>query len=193
MHALIDEYAADSEDGRRTALRHHLSRRLLDDPVVYLDTLDGDTRAYFVNQRGPMATRLAEAAGLTVEQRAEGLALVDTSGDFTDVPMPAEGTDAHATLLTAGYLAALQSPAAAIPEADVETFLASMKTQYGRFWRKSAREPGAERELAAIALDRLEKLRLVARIDATIRPLPALARFALGEADIRIRQALAPL
>lgn len=188
LHALVDEYAADSDEGRRTKLRHHLSRRLLDDPVVYLNTLDADARAYFVNQRGPMAARLSDATGLTVEQRAEGLALVDTSGDFTDVEMPAEGTDAHATLLTADYLATHQPPRAEIADADVVAFLARAKIEYGRYWRKSAREPGAERELAGIALDRLEKLQLIARADGTIRPRPALARFALGEAEIRAQR-----
>ena len=38
-----------------------------------------------------------------------------------------------------------------------------------------------------IALDRLEKLQLIARDGDTIRPLPALARFALGDAEIRRR------
>lgn len=185
LNALAGEYAADSDEGRRTALRHHLSRRLLDDPVVYLDTLDADARAYFVNQRGPMAARLADATGLMVEQRAEGLALADSSGDVTDVALPAEGTDGHVALLTADFLAGSRPPRPAIPEADVIAFLAAAKTRYGRYWRKSAREPGAERELSAIALDRLEKLQLIARADGEIRPLPALARFALGEAEIR--------
>ena len=58
-------------------------------------------------------------------------------------------------------------------------------SSYGRYWRKSAREPGAERELAAIALERLEKLQLVVRDAGAVRPLPALARFALGEAEVR--------
>ena len=40
LHALVDEHVADSDEGRRTALRHLLARRLLDDPVVYADTLD---------------------------------------------------------------------------------------------------------------------------------------------------------
>ena len=62
-----------------------------------------EARAYFVNQRGAMAARLCEAAGLVAEQRAEGLALVDETGSLTDVAMPAEGTDAHATLLVAEY------------------------------------------------------------------------------------------
>ena len=105
LHALVDEHVADSDEGRRTALRHLLARRLLDDPVVYIDTLDPEARAYFVNQRGAMAARLCDATGLVAEQRAEGLALVDEAGVLTDVAMPAEGTDAHATLLVAEYLA----------------------------------------------------------------------------------------
>ena len=68
---------------------------------------------------------------------------------------------------------------------DVVDFLREAKERYGRYWRKSAREPGAEHELAAIALERLEKLQLIARTADIVRPLPALARFALGDAEIR--------
>jgi uncharacterized protein (TIGR02678 family) len=183
LHALIDEHVADSDEGRRTALRHHLGRRLLDDPVVYADSLDAEARVYFVNQRGPMAARLSEAAGLTAEMRAEGLALVDEAGELTDVAMPAEGTDAHATLLVADHLVTRGTP---IHEEEVATFLSDAKMRYGRYWRKSAREPGAEHELATIALERLEKLRLIARDRGIIRPLPALARFALGDPQLRV-------
>lgn len=96
LGALADEHVADSDDARRTAVRRHLSRRLLDDPVIYVDSLDDEMRAYFMNQRGTLAARLADGTGLGIEQRAEGAALVDTSGDFTDIAMPAEGTDANA-------------------------------------------------------------------------------------------------
>jgi uncharacterized protein (TIGR02678 family) len=183
LFALVDEHVADSDEGRRTALRHYLGRRLLDDPVVYTDLLDAEARVYFVNQRGPMAARLSEAAGLTAEMRAEGLALVDEAGELTDVAMPAEGTDAHATLLVADHLATRGEP---IREEEVATFLSDAKVRYGRYWRKSAREPGAEHELATIALERLEKLRLIARDRGIVRPLPALARFALGDPQLRV-------
>lgn len=197
LRALVGEHVADSEEGRRTALRHQLARRLLDDPVVYVETLDPEARAYFFNQRGAMAARLCEAAGLVAEQRAEGLALVDETGLLTDVAMPAEGTDAHVTLLVAEYLAsgqrprraddagATQAPARSIHEHDIADFLHKAKAQYGRYWRKSAREPGAEGELAGIAIERLEKLQLAVRKAGAVHPLPALARFALGEAEIR--------
>ena len=192
LDALVAEHPVDSEEGRRTALRHHLARRLLDDPVVYLDRLDGDLRAYFANQRGPMASRLCEAAGLVAEQRAEGAALVDEDGGLTDVVMPAEGTDAHVTLLVAEFLAGRQRSDAATPERsgaagvdEIEAFVADARSRYGSYWRKSAREPGSEHELARIALERLEKLHLVARHDGRVLPLPALCRFSIAEADIR--------
>jgi uncharacterized protein (TIGR02678 family) len=105
LRALVEEPVPDSEEGRRTAVRHHLARRLLDDPVVYIDRLEPEARAYFINQRGTMAARLCEATGLTPESRAEGQALVDADGELTDVAMPAEGTEAHATLLVADFLA----------------------------------------------------------------------------------------
>ena len=188
LRALVTEYVADSEQGRRDAVRHHLARRLLDDPVVYLDTLEDDTRAYFINQRGVMAGRLCEAAGLVPEQRAEGLALVDESGQLTDVAMPSEGTDAHVTLLAAEHLAHRLCQSRTPPsvgEDEIVLFLRDAAGRYGRYWRKSARAPGAERELAVIALERLYRLGLVAREGSRIRPLPAIARFALGNADIR--------
>lgn len=185
LSALVGEHIPDSDEGRRTALRHQLSRRLLDDPVIYSDSLDADLRAYFTNQRGPMATRLCEATNLTAEQRAEGLALVDEEGELTDVTMPAEGTEAHVTLLVAEFLANRRNDGANVAVSEITLFVAQAKERYGTYWRKSAREPGAEQELAHSALERLQKLQLVVCIGEAIQPLPALARFAIGETEIK--------
>jgi uncharacterized protein (TIGR02678 family) len=167
-----------------------LSRRLLDDPVVYTDSLDGNTRAYFLNQRGAMGARLSEAAGLVVEQRAEGLALADEAGALTDISMPAEGTEAHVTLLVAEYLAGKLREGSEradrlATESDVTHFIEEARERYGRYWRRSAREPGTQRELAQIALERLRKLRLIAMSADGIQPLPAISRFAVGPAEVR--------
>lgn len=188
LRALVEEHVADSDEGRRTALRHHLARRLLDDPVVYTETLDEEARAYFINQRGAMALRLCEASGLVAEQRSEGTALVDEAGQLTDVAMPAEGTDSHITLLTAEFLASShrrQSADHPVSDQEVADHLRATRDRFGRYWRKSAREPGSEHELAGIALKRLEMLSLIARHDGRVIPRPALARFALGEAEVR--------
>jgi uncharacterized protein (TIGR02678 family) len=205
LHSLVDEPRTDSEEARRNAQRHRLSRRLLDDPVVYADALDAETRAYFANQRGPMAARLCAAAGLRAEQRAEGLALVDEDGALTDIAMPAEGTDAHVTLLVAELLASAyrnsqtQAPAAtpATPttpttQTQISAYLRRARERFGGHWRKSAREPGSEHELAAGALERLHKLQLIERSGDEVRPLPALARFAVGAPRIKKALSAAP-
>jgi uncharacterized protein (TIGR02678 family) len=190
LQALTAEHVPDSDEGRRTATRRDLSRRLLDDSVIYADSLDANTRAYFLNQRGPMAARLSEATGLLAEQRAEGLALTDETGALTDISMPAEGTEAHVTLLVADYLSGtLQSGTEnadrATTESEIVGFIEEARLRYGRYWRRSAREPGTQRELAQLALERLRKLRLIAMSPDGVRPLPAISRFAAGPADVR--------
>jgi hypothetical protein len=72
---------------------------------------------------------------------------------------------------------------------DVVEFLREAKVRFGKYWRKSARAAGAEAELAEIAVQRLEKLHLVERYGDAAAPLPALARFAIGEADVRSAKA----
>jgi uncharacterized protein (TIGR02678 family) len=124
---------------------------------------------------------------LVVEQRAEGLALTDETGTLTDVEMPAEGTEAHVTLLVAEHLAGRvrRGETAAITENAVAVFLRGVAEHYGRYWRKSAREPGAELELTRIALERLHRLQLIDRQGERVRALPAIARFALGDAELQ--------
>ena len=191
---LVPELVLDTDDGHRNALRQRLVRALLDDPVVYLADLDDEQRAYFINQRGALAARLAEATGLVAEQRAEGTALTDDGAELSDIALPAEGTESHATLLVAEHLAgrlrqglrqgmrqgSRQGDNSPVPVADVAAFLARARDTHGRFWRKQAREPGGEHELAAAALQRLHALQLLRLHDGQASALPALARYTLG-------------
>lgn len=163
----------------------------MSDPVIYVLDLasDGESLAYYVNQRGALAARLAAATGLIAEQRAEGLALVDPDGDLTDIRMPAEGTEAHVTLMVAELLATrAREPAPPndlpLTLADIAAHIDTARRTFGKFWRKSALEAGAQTELAAIAVTNLECLHLVVRIGEHISPLPAIARFALGDVAI---------
>jgi uncharacterized protein (TIGR02678 family) len=190
LSALVEDYVADSPEGRRTAARHRLARRLLDDPVVYLDELDEAERDYLSTQRGAMSARLAAASGLVAELRAEGIALVDPDGELSDEQLPAQGTEAHATLLVAEHLAnaARAEPQRLHALREIASFLREAADDYARYWRKAAREPGAELALAEQAITRLERLKLVESVDGGLRARPALLRFSLGAAQMPQRQ-----
>lgn len=183
--ALSAEVVPDTDDARNRAVRHRLTRQLLDDPVIYNADLDDAEFAYLAAQRGPMLRRLTAGTGLVAEVRAEGIALVDPSGESTDLGMPEEGTDGHATLLVAELLAQhlRQHPGNGLPLGSVQAHVRRLAEQYRTYWRRSAQEPGAERELTAIALERLYRLGLIASSpgtgspDVLVIPLPALARF----------------
>lgn len=114
--------------------------------------------------------------------------MVDPAGRdaLTDVLTPQEGTDGHVTLLVATYLGSSRH---ALPLADIEAHVAELAREHRAYWRKDAAEPGAERGLTQLAVDRLLSLRLVERRptvggDAGVRARPALSRFRLGEATL---------
>lgn len=187
LHSLVTEYTPDNEEGRRTAQRHTLARRLLDDPVLYFAMLDEQSQAYLTNQRGPMAARLADAAGLTPEQRAEGLALVDEAGTLTDMTMPSEGTDAHVTLMVAEFIVSQHDQESHLPSSSkalVADFIAQSRATHGHYWRRSAHEPGAEHDLARVALDRLRSLQLIEMRGEMVYARPALGRFSAGPVSL---------
>jgi len=178
---LTAEPVAESEDLRNQALRRRLTRRLLDDPVVYYDELDEDERAYLLSQRHAITRRIEEASGLIPEMRAEGIAMVDPEDELTDVRMPEQRTDGHVTLLVAEYLARRgQATFGAL-----HAFVRQAAAEHASFWRKGVTEPGAETELLATALGKLLALRLVELDNETVRSRPAIARFALAEPTIR--------
>jgi uncharacterized protein (TIGR02678 family) len=180
--ALTETFIPDTPEGRNRALRQRLTARLLDDPVVYWEELVETERAYLTSQRAAIAGRIREATGLHDEVRAEGIAMVDAVGDLTDCRIPSEGTEGHIALLTVTWLAGRASSGdGIIPRTDLEKEMKGWITRYGRFWRKAAREPGAERELSRSALERLCALRLAESTPEAIRPLPAIGRYALGE------------
>lgn len=175
LHDLAETFVPDTPEGRNRELRHRLARRLLDDPVVYWQELEEDEAAYLSNQRGVMLRRLQQATGLVPEARAEGVALVDPDGELTDEKIPAEGTEGHLALLMAERLAAVRPEGVILDE--VETWIQAWQTEYRRYWRKAACEPGAVHGLCRQTLARLAALRLVAHHGDHIIPLPALGRF----------------
>jgi len=185
---LTDEPVPDTDELRNRTLRRGLTRRLLEDPVVYYDDLDDAERAYLVSQRAAITRRIEEATGLVAEVRAEGVAMVDPDDELTDVRMPEQRTDGHVTLLVAEYL----SGRAEAAWDELAVFVRDMAMRHKTFWRKGVTEPGAAEELLDIALGKLAALRLVEVLPGAatahgglVRARPAIARYAVQEPTIR--------
>ena len=178
---LTAEPVAETDELRNQALRRWLTRRLLEDPVVYYDELDSDERGYLLSQRHAITRRIADATGLVPEMRAEGIAMVDPDDELTDVRMPEQRTDGHVTLLVAEHLARRDQATLS----ELRDFVRQAAAEHATYWRKGVTEPGAETELLATALQKLTALRLVEADGPVVRSRPAIARFALDEPTIR--------
>ncbi|GAA5058022.1 uncharacterized protein (TIGR02678 family) [Thermocatellispora tengchongensis] len=178
---LTAEPIADTDDLRNQALRRRLTRKLLEDPVVYFADLDDAERAYLTSQRHAVVRRIEEATGLVAEIRAEGIAMVDPDDELTDVRMPEQRTDGHVTLLVAEHLAARGE--ATLEE--LKAFVRQAARDHAAFWRKGVTEPGAEDGLLATALAKLTALRLVRLTGGSAVGLPAIARYTLDEPVIK--------
>lgn len=181
LAALVEEPLPDSLEVRNRQIRIRLTRRLLDDPVLYYDELSEDELAYLRHQRSALTRQIHEATGLLPEIRREGLAMVDEKGHLTDLGLPEEGTKGHLTLLLAQHLAnqARLLPGVAMGLAALEQHTAELVAKNRRRWAKWATEPGAEGRILAETLARLEALRLVERVEEGVLPRPAVGRFNL--------------
>jgi len=100
---LLAAPTAESRDTLRRESAQRARRVLVEQPVVYYANLDTHTGNAL---RAPHAAADVErATGLAVERRADGLALIDTSGMFSDRRFPGTGTVAQAALLLIGEIA----------------------------------------------------------------------------------------
>jgi uncharacterized protein (TIGR02678 family) len=98
----------DTEEGANRRVRHRLMRRLVEEPVLYLEELDEAERAYLTSQRHYLLGQVAARTGLAVEVRREGLAAIDPEGRLSDLAFPSTGTLSHAALLLAGVVDLLE-------------------------------------------------------------------------------------
>ncbi len=178
LRELLGESEPLTDELRNRAVRHRLTRRLLDDPVLYHAELDEAELAYLTSQRAALTRRVSERAGLLAEVRAEGIAMVDERDELTDVRMPEVGTDGHVALLTSEHLA--QRSDGPCPESELHALVRRLVGEHQAYWRRNTRDPGAEVALVEHALQRLVALRLVRRQEGLVHPLPALARFGVA-------------
>jgi uncharacterized protein (TIGR02678 family) len=138
LHALTDPARPDTPEARNRAHRTTLIARLLDDPVLYYDTLADDEKTYLDYQRSSILDTLAEATALHLEVRAEGIALADLEGDCTDAGLPEEGTEGHLTLLVATWLADRLRAGDATPLSleSIQAKIANLIRRHTHHWRK---------------------------------------------------------
>jgi uncharacterized protein (TIGR02678 family) len=183
LEAITEEFVAETDEGRNRRIRSSLVRRLLDDPVLYFQELNEEQRAYLSSQRGFLIREISTATGLIPEVRREGIAMVDPHAEMTDLGMPEEGTDGHVALLLAEELArhGKRNPGVSVGFAFLHQHLAQLIEEHGAHWRRDVREPGSEQDLLAQTVQRLVALRLARITPDGVEPLPAIARFALGQ------------
>ena len=164
-----------SEVQRNLWLRHSIFRRLVDDPVVHLDDLTEDERAYLNSPTGrQLLRRAADGGGFLVEERAEGVLFVDPDGIATDSRFPDDGNNAKVAALL--LLDGMDSVT------TTEQLRLAAAALLDRFpsWAKGYRGDTGTHALVTDALEVLRGFGLVRVADGRVHPLPAAARYAVS-------------
>jgi uncharacterized protein (TIGR02678 family) len=173
-----EETVPISDVQRNLWLRHSIFRKLADDPVVYLADLSADQRAYLASPTGrQLLHRAADQGGFTLEERADGLMLIDTEAIATDSKFPDDSSTAKVAALL--LLDQLQGAPATKAQLDFRT--AELLTKFPR-WALSYRDEQGPAKLRADALAVLTEFGLVQVNGDVVTPLPAAARYAVGAA-----------
>lgn len=188
---LAQEIYPATDEGANRRLRHRLMRRLVEEPVLYLEDLDEAELAYLTSQRHYLSRQVTEATGMTVEVRREGLAAIDPGDRLSDLSFPSSGTVSHAALLLGEHLAARGrdldgAGGGAVSRSELSSLMKSLLERYGRFWRQQYRDgdgddPAGARRLLDEALERLESMGLVHLCAEGVVPRPAVARLRPAE------------
>ena len=160
---------------RNLWLRHSIFRRLVDDPVVYLDDLSDDERAYLNSPTGrQLLRRAASESGFLLEERAEGVLLVDPDGIATDSRFPDDSSNAKVAALLL-----LDSMDTAVTIEQLRLTAGELLTRFPS-WAKAYRGDNGPAERVGDALTVLRGFGLVRIGDGVVHPLPAAARYAVS-------------
>lgn len=172
----IPEPEAGDLAGRARSRR--LLRLLVDDPVVYLDDLAEDDRAYFLSQRARLEPLAAQLTGLQVERRREGTALVAAGRELTDRPFPARGNVKQLALLLLPELCARDVPGeASISDEALRAVVRTLLARHAAHWSWDADDAEAVARATDQALAVLTDLRLVHTREDAHHVLPAAHRY----------------
>ncbi|MBF4999212.1 TIGR02678 family protein [Nocardia sp. BSTN01] len=158
---------------RNLWLRHSVFRRLVEDPVLYFDTLTDAERAYLATPTGrQMLKRAADTAGFVLEERAEGVMFVDPEALSTDQKFPDDAATAKVAALL--LLEELTGPTTV---EQLRRHAAELLQRFPR-WARSYRTDDGPGDLVTDALAVLTQFQLVRTTTAgLVVPLPAAARY----------------
>jgi uncharacterized protein (TIGR02678 family) len=160
-----------SDVQRNLWLRHSIFRRLTDDPVLYLDDLSIEERAYLASPTGrQLLRRAAEQGGFVLEERTEGMLLIDTECIATDSRFP---DDASTAKVAALLLLGMDGPCTT---GQLQVAATALLARFPR-WAKSYREDDGPAQLVSDALAVLQGFGLVSVTSGLVQPLPAAARY----------------
>lgn len=101
LHSVRGLLAGEPADAADRARR--VRRALVERPVVYLADVGAAERDLLAEDR--VITEVEHITGLRAERRAEGVALIDSSGRLSDTRFPGTGTLAQVALLLVGEIA----------------------------------------------------------------------------------------
>ncbi|MFD3460149.1 TIGR02678 family protein [Nocardia fluminea] len=102
LHSVRGLLAEDTDEAPAHQARR-VRRALVERPVVYLDELPPAEAALLGQDR--LVGEVEYCTGLRAERRAEGVALIDSSGRLSDTRFPGTGTLAQVALLLIGEIA----------------------------------------------------------------------------------------
>jgi uncharacterized protein (TIGR02678 family) len=175
---LTDDSPPLTEDGRKQWIRSRLVRRLLDDPILYFHDLTDEERQYLDKHSSYLLRQICEATGLIAEVRREGIAMVDDTGELTDLKFPEDAVGQLSLLLTRWFTEHLRNVGSStILISAIEQHVHDLIQVHANEWRDDVREANAETRLMEDALLRLRALRLIQSTDDGVVPLAACGRY----------------
>jgi uncharacterized protein (TIGR02678 family) len=164
-----------SDTQRNLWRRHSIFRRLVDDPVLYFDDLTAEERGYLASPTGrQLLRRAADQGGFLLEERADGVMLIDPDGVATDSRFPDDSSNAKvaALMLLDGI------GGETVTTEQLHRRAGELLARFPR-WAKGYRGDTGEAELVSDALAVLTGFGLVQVDGPLVRPRPAAARYAL--------------
>lgn len=169
------------------AARFGIMRRLLELPACYYEDLSEAERDYWTNQRHRLLRWCVEMTGWTVEQRAEGVALVADGEQQTDLPFPQLRASHFMTLMVLDALVTEHGAGADIGKGDIEAIADTVAATYPKALTNELKQPHAICDHAVDLLTALDLLR--PQGPGAWRIMPAAARFR----DPTVRPVASPL